>query len=148
MSEFVLQTDGNSYANSRITSVLLRDLVEGLSRGEVDFIVLEPREPINGSAYLQALGAFVVEIRLLAEDGSFTQYSYTSDDKDEVLSMFLRYWEHGELPALDGWKDITASLRKRASPGLLSKIGGLLRGRRAPAQIPIDDDATRKGTPY
>ncbi|MFT8704500.1 hypothetical protein [Bifidobacterium aquikefiricola] len=153
MSEFVLQTSEKSYTNSEISGELLRDVVERLSRKELDFMVLEPSEPVDKSIYLQMLGSvvvetigsFVVETRLVAEDGSFTQYSYTSADQDEVLSMFLKYWEHGELPDLDGWKDITASLSKPASVGLWARIRSLLRSKSAPAQIPLDGDVASQG---
>jgi hypothetical protein len=90
------------------------------------------------------LGAFAVEIRMLVADGSFIQYSYISDNKDEVLSIFIDYWERGELPDLNHWKDITGSLTKPTFLSIVTKIRKLLRTKRVPSQVPIDDTALDK----
>ncbi|MFT8988226.1 MAG: hypothetical protein ABF966_08340 [Bifidobacterium psychraerophilum] len=140
MTEFVVETDKGTYANHEITLALFHDLVGRLSRNDVDFMVLQPDEPIRGSAYLQVLGAFMVETRLLVEGGAFMQYSYETDDADEVLSMFLGYWQRGELPAVDQWEDITRSLQKPSSKGPFERMRRIFHKDDRPAQVPIDDE--------
>ncbi|MCH4160861.1 MAG: hypothetical protein LKF41_06370 [Bifidobacterium sp.] len=144
MNTFVLQTDEGAYADDEITSALFQNLLDRLYRNDIDFMVLQPNQPIQESSYLQVLGAFAVEIRMLVADGSFIQYSYISDNKDEVLSIFLDYWERGELPDLNHWKDITGSLTKPTSLSIVTKIRKLLRAKRVPSQVPIDDTALDK----
>jgi hypothetical protein len=104
---------------------------------------LEPREPIRGNAYIQVLGSFVVETRLLNEDGTFTQYSTIIDDGGEVLTMLLDYWEHGEAPPTGHWKDITKSLNKRDSVSVFDRIRHFLHSGKTPEQVPFDEAISR-----
>jgi hypothetical protein len=147
MNEYTLRTDQDSYRNDEISQALLESLVEGLQRDDFDFLVLEPREPIRGNAYIQVLGSFVVETRLLNEDGTFSQYSTTIDDGGEVLTMLLNYWEHGEAPFADHWadhwKDITKSLNKGDSVSVFDRIRHFLHSGKTPEQVPIDEAISR-----
>ncbi|MDN6830960.1 hypothetical protein [Bifidobacterium crudilactis] len=143
MNEFTLRTDQDSYRNDEISHALLESLVEELQRDDLDFLVLEPHEPIQGNAYIQVLGSFVMETRLLDEDGTFTQYSTIIDDGGEVLAMLLDYWEHGEPPLTDHWKDITKSLNKRDSMSLLDRLRHFLHSGKTPEQVPIDEAISR-----
>ena len=143
MSEFTLQTDQASYGGGEISRALLESLVQRLQRDDLDFLVLEPREPIRGNAYIQVLGSFVVETRLLDEGGTFTQYSIIIDDGGEVLSMLLDYWEHDEPPLTDQWRDITKSLNKRDSMSVLDRLRHFLHSGKTPEQVPIDEAISR-----
>lgn len=143
MNEFTLRTDQASYGDGEISRALFESLVQRLQRDDLDFLVLEPHEPIRGNAYIQVLGSFVVETRLLDEDGTFTQYSTIIDDGDEVLTMLLDYWEHGEAPLTGHWKDITKSLNKRDSVSVFDRIRHFLHSGKTPEQVPIDEAISR-----
>ncbi len=143
MNEFTLRTDRDSYRNKEISHALLESLVEEMQRDDLDFLVLEPCEPIRGNAYIQVLGSFVVETRQLNEDGTFTQYSTIIDDGGEVLAMLLDYWERGEAPLTGHWKDITKSLNKRDAVSVFDRIRHFLHSGKTPEQVPVDEVVSR-----
>ncbi|WP_246608314.1 hypothetical protein [Paenibacillus agaridevorans] len=100
-----------NFENEAINASLITDIILALDAD--DFIVLDPSEPVEGSSYLQAATAegdgngFVVELRLVNDDGTFKHYGYSTVDSNEVIRMFLQYWGEQKLPDWSNWTDMT-----------------------------------------
>ncbi|MHC5248454.1 hypothetical protein [Enterococcus sp. LJL90] len=111
-NQFKLTIDGKVYHSADITSELIAN---ALVKKETEFVILEPEKPIHDSLYLQYAA---VEIRFLSPAGEMTHYSYLPDSDEEVVPMFLNYFNKNEIPDIQDWQDITSSFQ----PHLLKRI--------------------------
>lgn len=112
-NQFKLTIDGKVYHSAKITSELIAN---SLVKKETEFVILEPEKPIHDSLYLQY--AATIEIRFLSPAGEMTHYSYIPDSAEEVVPMFLNYFNKKEIPNTQDWQDITSSFQ----PHLLKRI--------------------------
>ncbi|MHC5374328.1 hypothetical protein ACYSNU_11075 [Enterococcus sp. LJL120] len=112
-NQFKLTIDGKIYHSAEITSELIAN---ALVKNETEFVILEPEKPIHDSLYLQYAAA--VEIRFLSPTGEMTHYSYIPDSAEEIVPMFLNYFNKNEIPDIQDWQNITSSFQ----PHLLKRI--------------------------
>lgn len=117
--DFELSLGGDIYPSDEITEAILIDSINQLAVHDLDFLVLTPKEPIKKSLFIQAISDFIVEIRLVTPNNGFTHYSYMTDNKEEVTTLFLNYFTRKEIPLLDHWKIIDTDKKKKS---LFAKI--------------------------
>lgn len=110
---YTLDWYGTIYKDESIERSLFSDAIIRFG-DEDDYIVLESNVPIQNSAYIQAHSPYkkgsklvVVEIRIGSSEDKFRHYKYETEDKEEVISMFLKYWAKQEIPDISTWEDIT-----------------------------------------
>lgn len=85
-------------------------------------MVLQPRNPVKHSQFVQALRGFVVETRFINDNQEFSQYSYITEDKIEVETIFVNYWKENMPPNVENWKDITKTLEPNFLTRLIRKL--------------------------
>ena len=107
-NSFVANTGDDYYEENEISEKLIIDCLDKVSKNALDFLVLTPDIPIQGSLFLQVLAGSVIEIRMENPDGTFIHYSYTTEDKNEVIKMFISYWQEGKIPDIKNWENITS----------------------------------------
>lgn len=110
--------DGELYNSGEVTETIITECVTKLIDNEIDFFILTPKIPIKESIYMQVIYDFVVEIRFESALNESNQYSYETDSKDEVISLFLNYFNKGEIPTLTEWENLS----KKRSKGILSRL--------------------------
>ena len=69
--KFELDTGDRIYQTSEITEELIKDCIDRLSRDKIEFMVLQPRNPVKHSQFVQALRGFVVETRFINDNQEF-----------------------------------------------------------------------------
>ena len=117
-NSFTLTIDGELYNAGEVTETIITECVTKLIDNEIDFFILTPKIPIKESIYMQVIYDFVVEIRFESALNGTNQYSYETDSKDEVISLFLNYFNNGEIPALTEWENLS----KKRSKGIFSRL--------------------------
>lgn len=117
-NSFTLTIDGELYNSGEVTETIITECVTKLIDNEIDFFILTPKIPIKESIYMQVIYDFVVEIRFESALNESNQYSYETDSKDEVISLFLNYFNKGEIPTLTEWENLS----KKRSKGILSRL--------------------------
>ena len=120
--KFELDTGDRIYQTSEITEELIKDCIDRLSRDKIEFMVLQPRNPVKHSQFVQALRGFVVETRFINDNQEFSQYSYITEDKIEVETIFVNYWKENMPPNVENWKDITKTLEPIFLTRLIRKL--------------------------
>ena len=120
--KFELDTGDRIYQTSEITEELIKDCIDRLSRDKIEFMVLQPRNPVKHSQFVQVLRGFVVETRFINDNQEFSQYSYITEDKIEVETIFVNYWKENMPPNVENWKDITKTLEPNFLTRLIRKL--------------------------
>lgn len=122
---FKLDTGDKIFLSPHITNQTIIDLIQNLSKNELDFIILEPKTPIKNSLYIQIIYGFSVELRLVLPNDEIRHYSYETENMNEVITIFLNYFEKEEIPNLDKWEDISDSFRPNLFSTIFSKLNSL-----------------------
>lgn len=117
-NSFTLTIDGEVYNSGEVTEMIITECVTKLIDNDIDFFILTPKIPIKESIYMQVIYDFVVEIRFESALNGTNQYSYETDSKDELISLFLNYFNNGEIPALTEWENLS----KKRSKGIFSRL--------------------------
>lgn len=95
---------------------ILIQVISNLKDNEDSYIILEPKQPINNSIYLQVvkeLETYKIETRLLfSSDEDFKHYSRSYTSKDEVIWIFENYYTNCKLPDLRSWTDETSAFKE------------------------------------
>lgn len=86
---------------------LLNALQNNLREDE-DYIVLEPKIPIDYNIYIQVMfdasnNTYIIETRFLFEDNSYRHYSKVVTDLEDVKNLFLDYYQKCKLPVVSSW---------------------------------------------
>ena len=100
INDFTLGIGGELYKLGEITETVIIDCINKLVDNEIEFFILTPKIPIKESIYMQVIYDFIVEIRFESTLNGSDQYSYETDSKDEVISLFLNYFNNEEIPTL------------------------------------------------
>ena len=100
INDFTLDIGGELYKLGEITETVIIDCINKLVDNEIEFFILTPKIPIKESIYMQVIYDFIVEIRFESTLNGSDQYSYETDSKDEVISLFLNYFNNEEIPTL------------------------------------------------
>lgn len=119
---FKLDTGDKIFLSPHITNQTIIDLIQNLSKNELDFVVLEPKIPIKNSLYIQIIYGFTIELRLVLPNDEIRHYSYETENMNEVITIFLNYFEKEEIPNLDIWKDASDSFRPNLFSIIFSKL--------------------------
>ncbi|MDT2814862.1 hypothetical protein [Vagococcus carniphilus] len=127
---FKLDTGDKIFLSPHITNQTIIDLIQKLSKNELEFIVLEPKTPIKNSLYIQIIYGFTIELRLVLSNDEIRHYSYETENMNEVITIFLNYFEKEEIPNLDIWKDTSDSFRPNLFSIIFSKLKSLKKKRR------------------
>ncbi|MDT2831800.1 hypothetical protein P7H62_12660 [Vagococcus carniphilus] len=127
---FKLDTGDKIFLSPHITNQTIIDLIQKLSKNELEFIVLEPKTPIKNSLYIQIIYGFTIELRLVLSNDEIRHYSYETENMNEVITIFLNYFEKEEIPNLDIWKDTSDSFRPNLFSVIFSKLKSLKKKRR------------------
>ncbi|MGX2946543.1 hypothetical protein [Enterococcus alishanensis] len=117
LNKFKLTINDKVYLSPTITKELI---VNALKNKETEFIILEPKEPIHTSLYMQY--AATIEIRFLSAEGKMRHYSYIPENEDEIIVFFLDYFEKNKVPNIENWTDISASFRPNFFQRLAQKF--------------------------
>lgn len=111
MNKFKLTIDGSGVR--QLTTQVLEEAVFGLRDNVDSFILLEPKNPIENSIYLQAISQedfYIAEIRFVfGSADNFKHYSKTIKSKEELFELFKKYLNE-EIPNVIDWTDETSSL--------------------------------------
>lgn len=122
-NKFKLDVGGDRSITSGLTKEILITLIKQVEKVEVDYIVLMPKIPIKGTDFLQY--ATDVELHFIS-DGNGKLYSYTPNNVEEVIAIFLDYYDANELPNTDNWEDITSILQENMFSKLIRKLKRIL----------------------
>lgn len=109
MNKFKLIINGNSVRQLNID--ILKDAVYGLVDDTDNFIILEPKIPIDNSIYLQAIcndDEYTAETRLIfGSNDNFKHYTKVFGTKEELFEVFSAYYIKNQIPDLKTWIDDT-----------------------------------------
>ena len=137
---FTLITNMEGKGETRIQNPSVKDICKTLDAFDFNkwnYIVLEPTEPIDNSAYLlvgtccrrdedgNVIESYDAEMRLEYDDDAFRQYAITTDDLDKVKGWVEAYLLEGRLPNLSSWTDITKDLEEEEAEEYGSAHTGL-----------------------
>lgn len=110
MLQFKLIKDGSSVRKH--DSEILKTTIQGLTEDEDSYIILEPKNPIENSIYIQAIkqnNEYYAEIRFVfGTDDNFKHYSRTYTTQNEIISLFSQYYSEGKVPNINEWNDDSA----------------------------------------
>lgn len=110
MLQFKLIKDGSSVRKH--DSEILKATIQGLTEDEDSYIILEPKNPIENSIYIQAIkqnNEYYAEIRFVfGTDDNFKHYSRTYTTQNEIISLFSQYYSEGKVPNINEWNDDSA----------------------------------------
>lgn len=110
MLQFKLIKDGSSVRKH--DSEILKATIQGLTEDEDSYIILEPKNPIENSIYIQAIkqnNEYYTEIRFVfGIDDNFKHYSRTYTTQNEIISLFSQYYSEGKVPNINEWNDDSA----------------------------------------
>lgn len=89
-------------------SVIIEALANNLHEDE-DYIILEPKSPIEYNIYLQVMRrvdgeCYVLETRFVYPDGDYKHYTTITSDLEEVEKVFLDYYSKCSLPSVSSWE--------------------------------------------
>lgn len=122
-NNFELDIGGDRSLSSGLTREILITLIKQVEKVEVDYIVLMPKTPIKGTDFLQY--ATNVELHFIS-DGNGKLYSYTPNNVEEVITIFLDYYDANKLPNIDNWEDITKIIQENMFSRLMTKVKRVL----------------------
>lgn len=111
MNKFILNINGYEYKD--FDQQDLEDSIQnmpGNDPGNDNFLILEPKEPIQNSIYMQTLyedKVFDVEIRIVHSKELFSHYLKKISSIEEVKKIFLDYYLYKKIPNISEWEDIT-----------------------------------------
>lgn len=90
---------------------VLKQVLFDLQDTEDSFIILEPKQPIDNSIYLQAVkqeDVYIAEIRFVFGDpDNYKHYSKLFANVDDLLKVFSAYYTDEKIPDIKQWKDET-----------------------------------------
>ena len=102
--------------NTRIIDEINRIASEHIKPSEdYGFLILTPKVNINSLQYIQMAknvgsNEYTVEIRI-GDNEKFKHYQYFSNNKEEVISIFLNFTNDKKLPNLQKWADVSDQYR-------------------------------------
>lgn len=109
--QFKLIKDGDSVRKHDWN--MLKEAISELKEGEDNFMILEPKTPIDNSIFLQVTkqqNVYQTEIRFVFGDqGDFKIYNKTYTSKDELISVFKDYYSDEKIPNMQNWTDNATS---------------------------------------
>lgn len=111
MNQFKLIIDGDSIRKHDIN--ILKENIHNLNKEDGNFIILEPKRPINNSIYLQAAydvetNVYLTEIRFIFDsDSDYKHYSTIIKDQETLFKIFQTYYLEDRTPDIKEWKDNT-----------------------------------------
>lgn len=112
--QFKLIENGNSVRKH--DRDILKQVIYNLIEDDDCFIILEPKQPIDNSIYLQVSldqNKYKIEIRLIfSSDDDFKHYSLLCANKEEVYQLFDNYYSSSKLPDLRHWTDETSTFKE------------------------------------
>lgn len=105
--KFKLIVDGSGVR--QLNEAVLNEVLDNLRKGDEDsFVLLEPKEPIDGNVYLQVMydvssSMYSIETRFIfSSDKDFKHYSTSTSELSKVKEFFLNYFQ-GKLPLVKHW---------------------------------------------
>lgn len=108
----------------------LKQVLYTLKDAEDSFIILEPKQPIDNSIYLQAVKqgeVYIAEIRFIFGDpDNYKHYSKVFENVADMFDVFSVYYTNEKIPDIKQWKDET-ELSDADSIGMIKlyrKVGG------------------------
>lgn len=110
----------NGSGARKLDEVILIDAINKLPGEDGDFIILEPKEPIENNVYLQAMydedaHNYLVETRFIfSNEDDFKHFQYITQSLDEVRTMFLDYFNECKLPPVHKWLNDTDSFTEES----------------------------------
>ena len=110
MIQFKLIKDGSSVRKH--DPDILKTTIQSLTEDEDSYIILEPKNPIENSIYIQAIkqnNEYYAEIRFVfGSDDNFKHYSRTYTTQEEIINLFSQYYTKGKVPNINEWNDDSA----------------------------------------
>lgn len=110
MIQFKLIKDGSSVRKH--DPEILTTTILSLTENEDSYIILEPKNPIENSIYIQAIkqnNEYYAEIRFVfGTDDNFKHYSRTYATQEEIINLFSQYYTKGKVPNINEWNDDSA----------------------------------------
>ncbi len=110
MIQFKLIKDGSSVRKH--DADILKSTIQSLNEDEDSYIILEPKNPIENSIYIQAIkqnNEYYAEIRFVfGTDDNFKHYSRTYATQEEIINLFSQYYTKGKVPNINEWNDDSA----------------------------------------
>ncbi len=95
---------------------ILTQVISNLKDDKDSYIILESKQPINNSIYLQVtkeLETYKIETRLIfSSDEDFKHYSYLTTSQEEVINIFASYYTDCKLPDIRSWTDETSAFKE------------------------------------
>lgn len=89
----------------------LKEVLYNLQDTDDSFIILEPKQPIGNSIYLQAVKQeelYIAEIRFVfSNPDNYKHYSKVFENVDDLLEVFSAYYTNERIPDIKQWKDET-----------------------------------------
>lgn len=111
-----LETDRNTFYE--FDKNVIENEINKLDTLESDWLVLEPPENINGTIYIQVCietaeedykkegEDFHIELCFEDEDENLTSFMKNNLTKEEVIKIFINYFENSELPNIEDWNSV------------------------------------------
>lgn len=97
---------------------IIEKIVDRLQENEDSFLILEPKEPINNSVYIQAAkqgDTYFAETRLIFGSlENFRHYYLKNLTKDQILDILESYYIKNSLENINIWQDITSDFKEDA----------------------------------
>lgn len=110
MIQFKLIKDGSSVRKHDLS--ILKTTISELTEEEDSYIILEPKNAIENSIYIQAIkqnDEYYAEIRFVfGSDDNFKHYSRTYSTQEEIFDLFSQYYSNGKVPNIKEWNDDSA----------------------------------------
>lgn len=110
MIQFKLIKDGSSVRKHDLS--ILKTTISELTEEEDSYIILEPKNAIENSIYIQAIkqnDEYYAEIRFVfGSDDNFKHYSRTYSTQEEICDLFSQYYSNGKVPNIKEWNDDSA----------------------------------------
>ena len=150
MIQFKLIKDGSSVRKHDIE--ILKVTICSLTEDEDSYIILEPKNPIENSIYIQAIkqnNEYYAEIRFVfGSDDNFKHYSRTYTTQNEIINLFSQYYAEGKVPNVSEWNDDTA-INEEETDAKMMKLYKQSEGSTRYFEVWINEDNTitiHKGT--
>ena len=115
-SKWKLETDRDTFYE--FDKNVIENEINKLDTLECDWLVLEPPENINGTIYIQVCietaeedyrresEDFHIELCFEDEDGNLTSFMKDNLTKEEVIKIFIDYFENNNIPDIKDWYSV------------------------------------------
>ena len=114
--KWILENDGDTFYE--FDKNVIEDEINKLDTFESDWLVLEPPKSIKGTIYIQVCidtaeedyrrecKKFHIELCFEDEDENLTSFRKDNLTKEEVIKIFINYFENSELPNIEDWYSV------------------------------------------